>query len=402
MIMSGNGLQGTLLGLRANIEGFPVFVTGIVMSLYYAGFFIGCILTPKMIASVGHIRVFAALASIASTTILLHGVFIDAILWGMVRIISGISFAGLFIVAESWLNSIATNKLRAKIFGFYLMVTNGGHFAGQFLINIADLAEIGLFVLVSILVSLSLLPLTLANKPSPGYDLTETLPLKKLFKNSQLSLASVFTSGVCAGTIYGIGAVYATQSGQSASWAAAFVATYIAGSATIPLIIGSISDNMDRRLMIILVSIAGFIVTTAFTLLAGLSYLPFLLIFLMGGLVTSLYGVGLAYMNDHIKPEQSVSASTSLILVNGFGAMLGPLIGGAIMDLVGTDAFFIAFSIVFGALSLYAVYRAKVGRDINIEDQGEFVTMPSRSTPAMLQIAEENPDSSTPSGSSKS
>lgn len=386
MIMSGNGLQGTLLGLRASIEGFPVFVTGIVMSLYYGGFLIGCMLTPKMIASVGHVRVFAAMASIASTTILLHGIFIDPWLWGAVRIISGISFAALFIVSESWLNSIATNKLRAKIFGFYLLVTNGGHFAGQFLINIGPLEEIGLFVLVSILVSLSMLPLTLANKPSPGYDATETLPLRKLLKTSQLAMASVFASGFCAGTIFGIGAVYATEIGQSSAWAASFVATYIAGSAIIPLFLGGISDNMDRRLMLIMIALSSFITT----LLFNFSIWPFAIIFVLGGLNTSLYSIGLAYMNDYIKPEQSVSASTSLILVNGAGAMIGPLIGGAIMDVLGAGSFFTAFSIVFLSLFIYALYRAKVGRDVVVEDQGEFVNMPARTTPAILQIVEED------------
>lgn len=398
MIMSGNGLQGTLLGLRASIEGFPVFVTGIVMSLYYAGFFIGCLLTPKMLSSVGHIRVFAALASIASTTILLHGVFVDPILWGIVRVISGISFAGLFIVSESWLNSIATNKLRAKIFGFYLMVTNGGHFAGQFLVNVAPLEDIGLFILVSILVSLSLLPLTLANKPSPGFETTENLPIKSLFKSSQLALASVFASGVCAGTIFGIGAVYATESGQSSSWAAAFIATYIAGSATIPLVLGSISDNMDRRKMIIMIAFGGFAVASLFVLAENIQYIPFILIYIMGGFVTSLYGVGLAYMNDHIRPEQSVSASTTLILVNGCGAMLGPLIGGAVMDMIGTTALFVVFSVVFLALFVFGIYRAKVGRDINVEEQGEFVSVPVRSSPAMWQITEDDVENGNGNG----
>lgn len=392
MIMSGNGLQGTLLGLRASIEGFPIFVTGIVMSLYYAGFLLGCLLTPKMIASVGHIRVFAALASVASTTILLHGIFVDPWLWGGIRVISGISFAGLFIVSESWLNSISTNKLRAQIFGVYLLVTNGGHFAGQFLINIGPLEEIGLFVLISILVSLSMLPLTLANKPSPSNEMTEILPLKSLIKSSQLALASVFTAGFCAGTLYGIGAVYAIEIGQSSAWAAAFVATFIAGSAIIPLFLGALSDNMDRRFVIIMIALTSFFISMGFLVNIG----TFVLIFLLGGLNTSLYGIGLAYMNDHIKPEQSVSASTSLILVNGAGAMVGPLCAGVIMDVLGTYAFFYSFAALYLVLFVFGMYRAKIGRNINIDDQGEYIPVTSRSTPTFLEIAEDTTSEEAP------
>lgn len=386
MIMLGNGLQGTLLGLRASIEGFPVFVTGIVMSLYYAGYLVGCLLTPKMISSVGHIRVFAALASLASTTILLHGVFVDPWAWGFVRIFSGLSFAGLFIVAESWLNSIATNKLRGQIFGIYLLVINGSLFGGQFLINLAPLSEIGLFVLVSVLVSLSMLPLTLANKPSPGYEEPEPLPLRNLIKSSQLALASVFTAGFCGGSVLGIGAVYATELGQSNSWTATFMATFILGTAIIPFILGTLSDNMDRRKMIICVAFLCSLTAACFSFLP----IPFILAFIFGGLNTSLYSIGLAYMNDSIKPEQSLPASTTPILINGIGAMFGPLLSGIIIDTAGPNAFFISFSVAIAVLCIFGIYRAWIGEKIIVENQGEFVPVPARSSPSIMQITEDD------------
>lgn len=386
MIMMGNGLQGTLLGLRANMEGFPIFITGIVMSLYYGGFLLGCYVTPKIIASVGHIRVYAALASIASTTILLHGVFVDPWLWGIIRIFSGMSFAGLFIVTESWLNSIATNRLRGLTFGIYIFVLHSSLFIGQFLVNLAPLNDIGLFVLISVLVSLALLPLTLANKPAPGYEAPETLPLKKLIKTSPFAFASVFASGFCAGTVMGIGVVYADELGQSKSWAAGLMASYILGSALIPLAIGSVSDRLDRRKVIITIAFCALITSLAF----NFGTYTFLLMFLFGGLATSIYSVGLAYMNDNIKPEQAVSASTSLILINGMGAMLGPLISGVIMDYIAISAFFYGFSVVLGTLFFFGIYRAYTGDKIIVEDQGEFVHMPTRTSPEILQILDED------------
>lgn len=386
MIMMGNGLQGTLLGLRANMEGFPIFITGVVMSLYYAGFLLGCYITPKIIASVGHIRVYAALASIASTTILLHGVFVDPWIWGLIRILSGMSFAGLFIVTESWLNSIATNRLRGLTFGIYIFVLHSSLFIGQFLINLAPLDDIGLFVLISILVSLALLPLTLANKPAPGYEAPETLPLKKLITSSQFALVSVFASGFCAGTVVGIGVVYADELGQSKSWAAGLMASYILGSALIPLVIGTISDRLDRRKVIITIALCALLTSLAF----HLSTHTFILMFLFGGLVTSIYSVGLAYMNDHVTQEQAVSASTSLILINGMGAMLGPLVSGLIMDYISINAFFYGFSVVLAALFLFGIYRAYAGDKVIVEDQGEFVHVPTRTSPEILQILDED------------
>jgi MFS family permease len=368
------------------MEGFPIFVTGLVMSLYYAGFLLGCYITPKIIASVGHVRVYAALASIASTTILLHGVFVDPWSWGIIRIFSGMSFAGLFIVTESWLSSIATNRLRGMTFGIYLFVLHGSLFIGQFLINLAPLNDIGLFVLISVLVSLALLPLTLANKPSPGYEAPESLPLHKLIKTSQLALASAFASGFCAGTVVGIGVVYAAELGQSKSWAAGLMASYILGSALIPLVIGSVSDRLDRRKVIIFIALCAFLTSLAF----NIGTYTFILMFIFGGLATSIYSVGLAYMNDNIKPEQAVSASTSLILINAMGAMLGPLISGFIMDYISLNAFFYGLSVVLIVLFLFGLYRAYAGDKVIVADQGEFVHMPPRGSPELLQILDED------------
>lgn len=392
LIMMGNGLQGTLLGLRANMEGFPVFVTGIIMALYYAGFLIGCRLTPKMIGSVGHIRVFSALASVASITILLHGEFVNPWVWAIVRVFSGISFAGLFIVTESWLNSIATNKLRGVIFGFYLLILHGSFFVGQFLINLAPLDDMALFILISVLVSLSILPLTLADKPAPGFGMPEKLPLRELIRSSPLSLYSVFASGFCSGTIFGIGAVYASELGKSNSWTAMFLACYVLGSAILPLFIGTFSDRHDRRKVIIGISFMAFITSLLFVI----EPLKFPLMVLLGGLNTSIYSVGLAYMNDHIKPEQAVSASTSLILLNGIGAMLGPLIVGFLMDFISLTTFFFSFSVVLLSLFLFGLYRARYGKTVDVGKQGGFIPVPAKTTPSVLLIMEndanEKPD----------
>lgn len=386
MIMVGNGLQGTFLGLRASYEGFPVVATGIIMSLYYAGFLVGCKLTPGMIGSVGHIRVFAAFASIASTTILLHGVFLNPWVWGIVRLFTGISFAGLFIVTESWLNSISTNRLRGQVFGIYLLVLHGSVFIGQYLLVLAPLESIDLFILISILLTLSVLPLVLADKPAPGYAAPEKLPLKELFKSSQLPLFSVFASGFCSGTILGIGAVYASELGKSTTWTASFLACYILGSALLPLLIGSFSDKYDRRKVLIVISMISALTSLAL----HIDILRFPAMFVFGGMNTSIYSVGLAYMNDKVRPEQSVSASTSLILLNGIGAMLGPLISGALMDYIALDAFFYGFTACLLALFAFGLYRAKVGEKNIVQDQGEFIPVPAAASgsPVILQIIE--------------
>lgn len=385
MIMVGNGLQGTLLGLRADVEGFSSFTIGIIMALYYFGYLIGWFFVPSMIKNVGHIRVFAAFASMASTIILLHGVFINPWVWAGVRIISGVSFVGLFIVAESWLNNIATNKLRGQIMGTYFLAINGGLFAGQFFLNFGDVETIGLFILVSILISLSLMPITLANKPSPGYEEPENLPLRTLTRKSPLSVASVVLTGFVGAAFVGMGAVYAKELGFPAPQIAFFIALYVLGGGTIPLVMGSLSDHFDRRLMIMAMCVLG-AAASALGFLAP----AFLMIasFLIGGAVCSVHSIAIAMMNDRLRANQVTSATATMILINGMSACAGPLAVGALLDAIGSLSYMPTMGLTFVLLFGYALYRSIKGPEIIVEDQTSFQPIPARSAPGVGHIPE--------------
>ncbi|MCI5060211.1 MAG: MFS transporter [Alphaproteobacteria bacterium] len=397
-IMVGNGLQGTLLSLRAYAEEFPLYATGLVMSAYYLGYLVGCVVIPKFIASVGHIRVFAAFASLASTTILLQGLFVDPWLWGFMRAINGISFVALFIVAESWLNIIAPNKLRAQIFSTYLFVINFGLFAGQFLINIGSVEGIALFILISVLISLSFLPITLANKPAPGYEEPEHLPVKKLFSFTLLPLAGVFVAGITGASLLTMGPIFASNLGLDINDVAIFMAAYIFGASTIPLFIGWVSDHVNRRFVIILVALVGTVISFISSV-TEIYLLLVLLISILGGCTTSLYSICIAHMNDRLKPSQFTSASATLLLINGVGCCIGPLLCGLLIDIYGNSSMLLMFSGVFFITFILGTYRAFTGEKIRVSKQGDFVAMPIRSSATVMQITEENTPSQEGSSS---
>ncbi len=391
LIMVGNGLQGTLISLRAELGGFSISIIGIIMSVYYCGYVAGWYIVPPIIRSVGHIRVFAGFASLASTTILIQGLFVDPYIWVFVRFISGLSFVGLFIVSESWLNSIATNKRRAQILSSYMFIIHLGLFSGQFLINLGSIETMGLFVLISIFISLSLLPITLANKPSPEFDDSESLPFKELFKVSPFCISCVAVSGVCSASFLTLGPIYAQSLGLSLPEISFFMASFIVGCATIPLLTGWLSDRIERRRVIILTTLCGLIVS----LIASFS--PDLLIiasFFFGGCVTSIYSISAAHMNDRLKPSQITSATAALILANGISACIAPIALAVLLDFYGSDIFFIFLSTTFGLLFVFGVYRDIVGGTIAVEDQGEFQAIPAPTSPtvALLSQPEEAPD----------
>lgn len=387
IMMVGSGLQGTLLSLRADIAGFPISVIGFIMSSYYCGYLAGSFLIPNMIRSVGHIRVFAGFASLASTTILLQGLFVTPILWGMVRFIGGLSFAGLFIVAESWLNDIAPNRLRGMIISSYVFVLYAGLFIGQFLINLAPVEDIHLFILVSIIISLSLIPITLADKASPGFEEAEKLGFIKLVKTSPLSTTAVAVSGFVNAAMLTLGPIYAENIGFSISKIASFMGVYILGGATIPLMAGWLSDQVDRRQMIIIMGSAAFL-----SCLLGAYFSEHImpLIFLTGGFVLSVYSIGAALMNDRLDSKQRTSATASLIFIQGISSCFAPIVVGILMQSISNDIFLPIFAFSFLLMVAYGIHRSFIGPDVNVEDQADFQAMPVRMTPEFAQLAEED------------
>lgn len=390
LIMIGNGLQGTLLGVRASIEDFNTTATGLMMSLYYCGFVAGSIYVPKLVSSVGHIRVFTALASLASATVLMHGLFVDIYLWTLIRFFTGFSYAGLYIVVESWLNNASTNKTRGKILSLYQMVSFGALVFGQFLLNTADPSGISLFAFTSILVSVALIPISLSSRPAPDFDEPETISLKRLFIMSPLGIVGSFGMGFGASLVFGLGAVYAAEIGLSFAQIASFIAIYMVGGVVFQMPIGWLSDQYDRRKIIIGISFLSFAAALGCYLAEPSSALFYLSFFLLGGFSLPIYGQCLAHTNDHVSEKQQVAAGSTLILINGAGSAIGPVFVSIFLDIFGFWLYFPITAAIFAILFIYGVVRTFQRAPVPLEEQSDALTMPARSSPIVLNIMEES------------
>ncbi|WP_373086456.1 MFS transporter [Sneathiella sp.] len=391
LLMLGNGLQVSLVGIRASLEGFPAVVIGFVMSGYYAGFLFGSIITPKILANVGHVRVFAALASLASSAALLYVVFVDPIVWGLMRLITGFAYAGLYIVCESWLNDAATNETRGQLLSVYMIIVMGGMAVGQLFLNVADPGGYTLFIFISVLISLALIPMTLTANPAPNFLASTRLSLKKLYKISPLGIVGMFAQGITGGAFYGMAAVYGDKIGLSVAQLSTFISIVIFGGVILQWPVGKLSDRFDRRQVLLVTTM----LSGAFAIMAMFAgergdYLTFLVSAgLFGGFSVPLYSLCIAHTNDHLEPTKMVAASSGLMLVNGCGAIFGPVIVGQLMSTSGSYFFFgwIAFGHI--AIGLFAIYRMYMTTAMPLEEQGSFVAMPVR---AGGSVAPMNPE----------
>ena len=375
-MMLANGLQGTLLGVRAGIEGFSTFTTGILMSGYFIGMFIGSLVSPILVNRVGHIRVFSALASMASISILFHGVYIEPWVWMLMRIITGISFAGFYVVTESWLNDRASNETRGKVLSVYMLIVTGGMGAGQFLLNLAKPEAIDLFILISVIISFGLIPILLTAKPAPNFATPSKMSVVDLYRASPLAVIGNCLTGMAHGTIFGLGAIYASAvlvDLQAVSW---FMACFLIGSLIFQWPVGFISDLVGRRGVMAGLSSISIACCLLALAIPSDSWLFYASVVALGGAAMPMYSVCIAYANDRLEPHQIVAASGSLVMVAGFGAMIGPIVIAFFMDLYDLSFYFWGIATVFAIIFFFTLIRIGSRAGIAIADQSHLIAGP--------------------------
>ena len=386
----GNGLQGTLSSWRADFEGFSVITTGLVMSGYFVGALFSSLLSPGQIKKTGQIRTYAAYASIASTAILIQILFIEPPVWFVSRFLSGFCVAGIMIIVEGWLNSISSNENRGQIFSVHMIVVWGSLALGQGLFVVDNPAGVNLFILASILLSISLIPILLANIKAPNNDIQETLNVRDLWRASPSGIITVGLSALASAGFFGVGTIYAIKSGLSISETAIFMTLFIGFGALSQWPLGWLSDKIDRR-KVILLCCAGVISICIVLAIFELNTTAFLLINgLIGASTLPLYSIGVAQTNDRLEPKQMISASGTIVLVYSVFAALGPLTVSFFLSSFDQFGFLLFLIIVHITIAFIVLLMMFVNKDVEDTDQASFQVMTHRpSTVAMEVIAEE-------------
>ena len=374
VLMLGAGLQSTLLGVRATLEGFPTLVTGIIMSCYYVGYVLGTMIAPPLLRNVGHIRVFAALAAVASVAILVQGSLVNPWVWAPMRLASGLCFAGIYVVAESWLNDRANRANRGRLFAMYMLVLYVGLGSAQFLLIVSNPLTATPFMLVSVLISLAMVPIVLSAQRLPEPAAPGKVRLRDLYRNSPLGVVGVTVSGLTSAIIFSMGPVYARLRGLETSGVAAFMAVSILAAVVTQYPVGRLSDRMDRRTVIAAVCTLAALVAGGIVAFPGMPHAVFLaLAALFSGLVLTLYSLSVSHVNDKLEPAQMVAASSALLLLNGSAAAVGPVLAGSLMTAFGPPAYFAALAALTGCLAIYDLWRKSRRRPVPPSQKGPFI-----------------------------
>ncbi len=385
-LLAGGGLQGTLVAVRANLEGFSLPLIGLLTSSYYVGFILGSLKAPSAVKRAGHIRAFAAFSALTAACALAYALVVEPVLWLLLRAVTGFCFAGLYLIIESWMNEKSTNENRGQLLSTYRIVDLVAMTGGQFLLTAADPGGFVLFSLTAILVCISIVPVAMTKAIAPEPLTRTNLDIPKLWRVSPLAVAGATVVGLANGSFYAIGPVYVQQLGYGFTMIATFMSAAIIGGALSQWPIGRISDLVDRRRVLLATAVASvgagiFLSRTGdisqTMLLTGAAF--------YGVFAMPLFGLSAAHGNDHADTDEFVAVSAGLLLVYGVGSVFGPALAAFLMGAFGPSALFSYTAAMHTALVVFALLRIAVSAPVPAEDQEDYVAIP-RTSPGVFEI----------------
>ncbi|SFR10660.1 MFS transporter [Poseidonocella sedimentorum] len=389
LLMLGNGIQSTLLGVRGGQAGFGTFEMSLVMSAYFAGFLVASRLTPGMIRRVGHVRVFAALGSLISAVLILYPTVQNPYAWMAGRMVIGFCFCGVYVTAESWLNDAATNETRGQALSVYMIVQTLGIIIAQAIVLVPDASGFLLFVIPSVLVSIAFAPILLSISPTPAFETTKPMSLPDLFHNSPLGCVGMFLLGGVFSAQFGMSAVYASSAGLTLAQLSMFVASFYVGAMVLQYPLGWLSDRMDRRRLIAIIALVGGVASIVAALNGAYFYALIGAAFIIGGCSNPLYSMLIAHSNDFLEAEDMPSASAGLLFINGLGAIAGPIITGWLMGVAGPQGFFLFLAALMLVLGGYGVYRMTQRPGLSADETGSFPALSPGVSPVAVEAAQD-------------
>jgi len=399
ILLGGNGIQGTLIALRGSQEGFSASVIGFMGTAYFAGFLLGCLAITRMLNAVGHIRAFSTLAAIAAAGTLFLVLVVDPVMWSVVRFTSGFCFAGLFTVMESWLNSGVSNRDRAQVLAIYRIVDLGSVTGTQFLIPALGTGS-EIFMVMAIMITLSLVPVSLGDRSNPTAPENVKLDLGRVWRISPLGCIGCVAVGVTNSAFRTLSPVYAEEIGLSVTDTVTFVSLSIIGGALIQYPLGYLSDRWDRRKVLLLTTSCAMVSAAAIAWFAGSSQLlNFGFVFIFGSFAMPLYSLSAAHANDRADKSEYVFVNAALMLFYSFGAIGGPFAASTVMEVLGPSWLFVFMASVYLIFVMIIIYRMQVRSSVPASRRGRFIALLRTST-VFARLARKQTEGAKPTADS--
>ena len=375
LLLMGNGLLFIIIPMSMRLDGQDTDAIGLVMSLYFVGMLLGSLYGRHLISRVGHIRIFAACASVATLCALLHSIWSVPLVWGVLRVLIGFTNATFFMTMETWLNESSTSENRATVFGSYQFVTYFGLALGQLMLNFAEPQDPILYIYVAMLFCLCMIPVLMSRSGGPRINEPESMPLKTLYRTSPLGVVGIMISGICLGAFYNMSSVYGADVGMTKSQIATFMSATMVGGFLLQFPVGKLADIFDRRTVLVMTLLVACLAAMILPIMAaqGEMIITIACAVILSGALACVYPIALADAFDRLKPSEMVAASGKLILAYATGGAIGPYTSSIVMKQMGADALFGYLIVASLILVAFVMYRMSIRSAVPDALQESFV-----------------------------
>jgi len=391
LLVLGNGMLGTIVALRLELEGFETSIAGLILALFSVGFVLGSIHATRIVRRVGHIRAFAVFGAIAAAAALVHPLHISIVGWMALRLVLGFCIAGLSLVVESWINARATAETRGKLLASYMVIFYLAASGGQFLIALGDPALHHLFVFAVILICCSLVPVSLTRTPAPELEEGERMKVRELWRASEMGVAGAFLSGIAMSAFSAVGPIFALQMGLAIEQVAAFMGIAILTAMLLQWPVGLVSDFINRRIVLVVIAAAAMGASVVTAIVGGWGPIwLYASVALFYGLAACLYPIALALTHDSLDQGKVVPASATFLLTFGAGTILGPIVGGLSMTLLGPAGLFYFVGGALAMLVLLSIHSFMTEKAPPVSEQTHCIGIAPVSTPVLMELDPRN------------
>ena len=375
LLLMGNGLLFIIIPMSMRLDGQDTDAIGLVMSLYFVGMLLGSLYGRHLISRVGHIRIFAACASVATLCALLHSIWSVPLVWGVLRVLIGFTNATFFMTMETWLSESSTSENRATVFGSYQFVTYFGLALGQLMLNFAEPQDPILYIYVAMLFCLCMIPVLMSRSGGPRINEPESMPLKTLYRTSPLGVVGIMISGICLGAFYNMSSVYGADVGMTKSQIATFMSATMVGGFLLQFPVGKLADIFDRRTVLVMTLLVACLAAMILPIMAaqGEMIITIACAVILSGALACVYPIALADAFDRLKPSEMVAASGKLILAYATGGAIGPYTSSIVMKQMGADALFGYLIVASLILVAFVMYRMSIRSAVPDALQESFV-----------------------------
>ena len=311
-IQLANGFFNTLISLRVAIEDFEPTMSGLVLSSYFAGFTLAAMRCGRIIERVGHIRAYAAFAGLVVAATAAMPFLVGALPWLVLRAVVGFGCAGIFITTESWLNAKAPPSERGRVFSVYMVGTFVALAVGQLLIGRAKIETAAPFNAIIALFAVALVMVSTTRAEPPRLTAAANLSLGQLVRAAPVAVSGGVLSGLISSSFYALVPAWMQDEGIARETIAISMLAAVLGGLAFQVPIGRLSDRFDRRIVLAALGL-GFAGTAA-----ALVFLPHSLrvvlptAVLLGGFMSTLYPVCVAYAHDRMPADRVVAVSSRL------------------------------------------------------------------------------------------